>query len=69
MAIPQPCAPRFFAALGPGILFAEAAIGVSHLVQPMRAGAGDRQAHDLKHFSDDNVPTGVRSIDDRARTR
>ncbi len=29
----------FFAALGPGILFAGAAIGVSHLVQSTRAGA------------------------------
>ena len=29
-----------FAALGPGILFAGAAIGVSHLVQSTRAGAG-----------------------------
>ncbi|MEO1008065.1 MAG: divalent metal cation transporter [Planctomycetota bacterium] len=30
---------RFLAALGPGILFAGAAIGVSHLVQSTRAGA------------------------------
>jgi Mn2+/Fe2+ NRAMP family transporter len=31
--------PSFFAALGPGIVFAGAAIGVSHLVQSTRAGA------------------------------
>ena len=31
--------PRLLAALGPGILFAGAAIGVSHLVQSTRAGA------------------------------
>ena len=29
-----------FRAVGPGILFAGAAIGVSHLVQSTRAGAG-----------------------------
>ena len=31
---------RKFHAVGPGILFAGAAIGVSHLVQATRAGAG-----------------------------
>ena len=30
---------RFFKILGPGILFASTAIGVSHLVQSTRAGA------------------------------
>ena len=30
---------RFFQKLGPGLLFAGAAIGVSHLVQSTRAGA------------------------------
>ena len=31
---------RLYGILGPGILFAAAAIGVSHLVQSTRAGAG-----------------------------
>ena len=30
---------KFFKTLGPGILFATTAIGVSHLVQSTRAGA------------------------------
>ena len=36
----NPKSESIFAALGPGILFAGAAIGVSHLVQSTRAGAG-----------------------------
>jgi len=39
-SLPAPAAPRsFLAALGPGLLFAGAAVGVSHLVQSTRAGA------------------------------
>lgn len=37
--MPSPATPNFLKALGPGILFAGAAIGVSHLVQSTRAGA------------------------------
>ncbi|MFI4915154.1 MAG: NRAMP family divalent metal transporter [Phycisphaerales bacterium JB060] len=39
MPTPARTRPRLLAALGPGILFAGAAIGVSHLVQSTRAGA------------------------------
>ncbi|MEQ9097165.1 MAG: divalent metal cation transporter [Phycisphaerales bacterium] len=39
MPPPTPATPNFLKALGPGILFAGAAIGVSHLVQSTRAGA------------------------------
>jgi len=40
MNLPAGAAPRsFLAALGPGLLFAGAAVGVSHLVQSTRAGA------------------------------
>lgn len=36
----NPCIHNFIKTLGPGILFASTAIGVSHLVQSTRAGAG-----------------------------